>query len=300
MARQFTVVGLGEILWDLLPTGHQLGGAPTNFAYISTLLGDHGLVASRVGQDDLGNETTRRLDTLGLDRTYLQLDSTHPTGTVSVDLDKAGQPIFVIHENVAWDFLNWSTGWPDLAAAADAVCFGTLAQRSPSSRETIHNFLQHSRPDAIRVFDVNLRQAFYSEEILHESISIATIVKMNHDEFPIIRRLLGINGDDASTLLKFGLKLVCLTRGNQGSLLITENEREEHPGFLVKVVDTIGAGDAFTAALVHHYLRGASLGTMSDAANRVGSWVATQSGGTPVTSREQLRRSLASLTLNKA
>lgn len=300
MARQFTVVGLGEILWDLLPGGRQLGGAPTNFAYISTLLGDHGLVASRVGQDDLGDETVQRLDTLGLDRTYLQLDSTHPTGTVSVDLDKSGQPTFVIHENVAWDFLNWSTGWPDLAAAANAVCFGTLAQRSPSSRETIRQFLLHTRPGAVRVFDVNLRQAFYSEEILRESISAATIVKMNHDEFPIIRRLLKLDGSEPSTLLQFGPKLICITRGNQGSLLVAENQREEHSGFAIKVTDTIGAGDAFTAALVHHHLRGASLGTMSDAANRMGSWVATQSGGTPVTSREQLRRSLASLAPNKA
>ena len=297
MGKKFTVVGLGEILWDLLPGGKQLGGAPANFAYISTLLGNRGIVASRVGRDDLGSEATERLKILGMEVSYLQRDASHPTGTVRVRVDRLGQPSFTIHENVAWDFLSWDSKWKRLAREADAVCFGTLAQRSQRSRRTITEFLQKTR--GMRVFDVNLRQRFYSAEILRESICMATIVKMNHDERPIILKLLGLEpGDDkpaAKQLLQFGPKLVCVTRGKRGSLLVSKRGAVEHRGFSVRVVDTVGSGDAFTAALVHEYLRGASLEKTSDAANRMGSWAATQAGGTPVVAKEELRRRLAEL-----
>lgn len=294
MAKKFTVVGLGELLWDLLPAGKLLGGAPTNFAYISTLLGDCGIVASRVGNDDLGCEALERLNTIGMDTSYLQRDASHPTGTVGVRLDCRGQPRFVIHEDVAWDFLCWTEKWKQLARQADAVCFGTLAQRSRCGCKTITQFLRNTR--AIRVFDVNLRQGFLSEEVLRESIAMATIVKMNQDELPVILKLLKLKPRDdkldAKRLLDFGPKLVCITRGDRGSFLLTRRAAAEHPGFLIRVRDTIGAGDAFTAALVHAYLRGASLEKMNDAANRMGSWVASQAGGTPMVSKQELRRSL--------
>lgn len=297
MTKKFTVVGLGEVLWDLLPAGKQLGGAPTNFAYISTLLGDRGIVATRVGNDHLGREAVERLSTLGVETSCLRRDPRHPTGTVAVQIDRRGQPRFVIRENVAWDFLRWTATWKQLAYGADAVCFGTLAQRSPSSRKTIAQFLQHTR--AIRVFDVNLRQSFFSPQVLRRSIAMAAIVKMNDDELPVILKLLDLKPGNrtlaARQLLDFGPKLLCITRGDQGSVLITLRGSAEHAGFRVRVKDTIGAGDAFTAALVHSYLRSASLAKMNDLANRVGSWVATQAGGTPIIERRELRPQLKQL-----
>jgi len=297
MGRKFTVVGVGEVLWDLLPEGKQLGGAPANFAYISRLLGDRGIVASRVGDDDLGPEAVQRLKSLGVETSYVQRDDSHPTGTVNVQVDRQGQPRFTIHEGVAWDFLSWSKAWRDLARGADAVCFGTLAQRSSHSRRAIGQFLHATT--AVRVFDVNLRQSFYSPEVLRESAAVATIVKMNDHELPVILQSLGLQRSDeniaARQLLHLGPKLVCVTRGEKGSFLISGDGAVEHDGFTVRVKDTIGSGDAFTAALVHEYLRGSSLEKMSDAANRMGSWVATQAGATPVISSEELRQRLAEL-----
>jgi fructokinase len=286
-AKTYTVVGLGELLWDLFPEGKQLGGAPANFAYMTNLLGDAGIVASRVGNDDLGREAKRRLEHLGLRTSSLQLDATHATGTVKVSVDPAGQPTFLIDESVAWDFFEWTAGWRSLAESADAVCFGSLAQRSSASRDTIRAFLKAARAETIRVFDVNLRQSFYSAQTLSESMQVADIVKLNHDEMPIVAKLLNLpfiyDETRAAQWLreKFGPKLVCITRGARGSLLVGEQETSDHPGYRVHVADTVGAGDAFTAALVYHYLRSASVATLNEAANRMGSWVASQTGATP-------------------
>jgi fructokinase len=293
--KRFNVVGLGELLWDLFPGGKQLGGAPANFAYMTSLLGDEGLVASRVGNDALGRSAARRLQRIGLKSSYLQLDTLHRTGTVKVHVDPAGQPTFEIAESVAWDFFQWTTEWDHLAGQADAVCFGSLAQRSPRSRATIRSFLQRVDRDTVRVFDVNLRQAFYSAETLDESLRLTDIVKLNQDELPIVVKFLGHPLEDepggARWLRdKYGLKLVCVTRGAMGSLLVNEKETSEHPGCKVRVVDTVGSGDAFSAALVYHYLRRASLSTLNEAANRMGAWVASQTGATPDRDNYQLER----------
>ena len=292
------VVGLGEVLWDLFPEGKQLGGAPANFAYITNLLGDRGIIASRVGDDALGDEIQQKLGTLGLESSYLQSDSARPTGTVRVRVDQDGQARFEITDTVAWDFLEWTPAWESLAQQADAICFGSLAQRSPASRETIHKFLGAARPGTARIFDVNLRQAFYSAKVLSESLKFADIAKLNAEELPRVVELLGIphHGEQPSAerlRFAYGLKLVCVTRGAQGSLLVSEFERHEHPGFRVQVADTVGAGDAFTAALVHHFLRGAGLAAMNEAANRIGAWVASCVGATPSSDDVQLRRILA-------
>ena len=292
------VVGLGEVLWDLFPEGKQLGGAPANFAYITNLLGDRGIIASRVGDDAFGDEIQQRLGTLGLEASYLQLDSARPTGTVRVRVDQDGQPRFEITDMVAWDFLEWTPAWESLAQQADAICFGSLAQRSPASRETIHKFLGAARPGTARIFDVNLRQAFYSAKALSESLKFADIAKLNAEELPHVVELLGIphHGEQPSAerlRFAYGLKLVCVTRGARGSFLVSEFERHEHPGFRVQVADTVGAGDAFTAALVHHFLRGAGLAAMNEAANRIGAWVASCVGATPSSDDVQLRRILA-------
>ena len=294
--RKHIVVGLGELLWDVFPSGKQLGGAPANFAYITNLLGDTGIPASRVGHDALGSEALHRLDHIGLSTNFVQQDRTHPTGTVNVRMNN-GQHHFEIQENVAWDFLECTAEWRQLAGQADAVCFGSLAQRSSKSRASILSFLRAMRSEAVRVFDVNLRQNFYSREILDGSMKLANVVKLNHEELPKIARLFDMTAcaeqEAARVLLSsYGLKLICVTRGDGGSLLRSASECNQHPGFKVKVADTVGAGDAFTAALVHGYLRGISLAEINENANRVGAWVASQSGGMPAPRNGSLRKAL--------
>jgi fructokinase len=298
--RKHIIVGLGELLWDLLPAGKQLGGAPANFAYITSLLGDEGIPVSRLGHDELGEEAILRLRELGLPTAFIQEDAEHSTGTVQVDVDAAGQPRFDISESVAWDFLEWTPQWQRLAQQADAVCFGSLAQRSERSRATIRKFVLASQLNAVRVFDVNLRQNFYTAQILAESMKLATIVKVNHEELPKIMRLFELEHhreeESARRLLSLhDLKLVCLTRGNNGSLLVSHEGCNEHSGFKVRVADTVGAGDAFTAALVHGYLRGTPLSQINEEANRVGAWVASQSGATPAPKAGGIEQTLAAL-----
>jgi fructokinase len=285
-SQRAKVVGLGEILWDLLPNGKQLGGAPSNFAYISTLLGNEGIVASRIGNDALGREAVQRLTALEVTTGFVQNDAVHATGTVQVQLDHSGQPKFEIAEGVAWDFLEWTSEWQTLAARTDAICFGSLAQRSAASRATIRRFLERARKEAVRVFDVNLRQEFFSEEVLTESMKIADIVKLNHEELPRIMQLFGLDHRDeiasADALMeRHHLKLICVTRGCRGSLLVSQAGLNEHPGYRIQVADAIGAGDAFTAGLVHEYMRGSSLPEMNEIANRAGAWVASHVGAMP-------------------
>ncbi|PYU05760.1 MAG: carbohydrate kinase [Acidobacteria bacterium] len=291
------VVGLGELLWDLFPKGKQLGGAPANFAYITALLGDSGMVASRVGDDRLGQEALWHLKSSGLDVSRIQRDPTHPTGTVKVEVDLRGQPEYHISENVAWDFLEFSEDWVSLARATHAVCFGSLAQRNSVSRATIRAFLSALPSFAIGIFDVNLRQSYFSGDLLRDSARHATILKLNHEEFPRFLDLLRcpLKGSERSDIFaarwlcrELGIRLVCITRGPAGSALITAESHHEHPGFSVKIADTVGAGDAFTAALVHHALRGSSLAAMNVAANRMGAWVASQEGAMPAADPEIL------------
>jgi fructokinase len=284
--KSYNIVGLGELLWDVFPQGKELGGAPANFAYMTSLLGDHGIVASRVGSDALGRTAGRRLERIGLRSKYLQIDIQHPTGTAKLYVDPAGQPTFEIAEGVAWDFFEWTPEWQKLASTADAVCFGSLAQRSPQSRTTIRSFLQEVSRSTTRIFDVNLRQHFFSAEILSDSLKLADIVKFNQEELPNAVKLLGGTFTDEERSARwirdtYGLRLVCITRGAKGSLLVSPNEVNQHGGVRVVVADTVGSGDAFTAALTYHYLRHGSLATMNEAANRMGAWVATQTGATP-------------------
>lgn len=294
------VVGLGEVLWDLLPDRTCLGGAPANFAYITSLMGDQGIVASRVGEDSRGLEALRRLEELRLNIDHVQTDRDHPTGTVRVELDRKGVACFDIAHPVAWDFLAWDEDWEELAQTADAVCFGSLAQRSHESRTTIRQFLNATAKSTLKIFDVNLRQSFYSHEVLAESMKLADIVKVNDEELPKIMSLAKLAHEDelssAERLLHdFDLKVVCITRGGRGSLLVRSDASSEHPGFKVHVADTVGSGDAFTAGLVHEFLHGASLDLMNEVANLVGAWVASEVGAMPTPKRGALENSLAEI-----
>jgi len=300
MPDRATVVGLGEILWDLLPSGRRLGGAPANFAYCSHVLGDRAVVASRVGADEPGRAIRKALGAAGITDQFLQSDASMPTGTVEVEIDPAGQPKFRIIDPVAWDSFDWTPEWQRLAESADAVCFGSLAQRSGKSRSAIRKFLDAMPPGALRVFDVNLRQQFYSPEVVRESLARATVLKLNHEEVAAVRALLGIeegteNGLCRVLLERFPLELVAITRGRQGSLLCGRNGSDEHEGFRVRVEDTIGAGDAFTAGLVHGMFRRRPLPELNDLANRLGAWVASHSGAMPAIPANGIHPALAGI-----
>ena len=291
MSDRKSIVGLGELLWDILPAGPQLGGAASNFAVMAARLGNNGAIATRIGTDPLGREAMAFLKTTPLDTQYIQEDFSRVTGRVTVVLEQ-GQPRYTIHEPVAWDFLEFTPHWLALAEQADAVCFGTLAQRSPASRRTIESFLHETRPECVRIFDVNLRSPFFTPEIVEQSLELATIFKLNTDEMPQVLSLLGFPDSAGTTpdfllngarqiIDQFPVKLVAITLGAQGSLLITRNEVDRHPGYPTKIADAVGAGDAFTAALTHYYLRGAPLSLLNAAGNCWGAWVASHAGAMP-------------------
>lgn len=282
------IVGIGEILWDMLPAGKQLGGAPANFAYHAAALGAAGTVASRVGKDELGQEILARLDSLGLDRGHISIDPLHPTGTVDVTLKPGGVPDYVIHEGVAWDFLAFTPDLRELAAKADAVCFGTLGQRSPESRQAIGAFLASLKPGCLRVFDINLRQHYYDRALVHEMLMRCDVLKLNDAELPVVAGMFGILGQGSEAvgnlMSRYPLKLVALTHGPAGARLQGIGESSSHPGFAVPASgsgDTVGAGDAFTAALVLGLLRGVPLQRINEIANRLASYVCSQPGATP-------------------
>ena len=297
MKEPHLVLGLGELLWDVLPEGPRLGGAPANFAVMAGRLGNHAALLSRIGRDDPGRTAVDRLDLLPVDASLLQVDPVHETGRVTVYFED-GQPRFTIHQPAAWDFLELTDEWVRLAERADALCFGSLAQRSRESQQTIQTLVAQSSAACIRVFDVNLRPPFYSSEVIQESLELATVVKMNDSEVPLVLGLLGLTAEegtaedelrlDAERLLgEFpSLGMVAVTRGVNGSMLVTRDEWHAHPGIRVKVADTIGSGDAFTAALTHYMLRGAGLATLNDAGNRWGAWVASQVGAMPTLADE--------------
>ena len=292
MKEPHLVLGLGELLWDVLPEGPRLGGAPANFSVMAARLGNHAVLLSRIGRDKLGRSALDTLQPLPVDTSFVETDPAHETGRVTVSFE-AGQPQYTIHQPAAWDFMELTDEWLRLAERADALCFGSLAQRSPESRQTIQTLAAQTSSKCIRVFDVNLRVPFYSSEVIQESLELATVMKMNDEEVPLVLRLLGLpEGDGTPTdqlrqgaqrlLSEFpALNMVAITCGGKGSLLVTREEWHRHPGLSVKVADTIGAGDAFTAAMTHYLLRGAGLATLNEAGNRWGGWVASQSGAMP-------------------
>jgi fructokinase len=253
-------------------------------------LGNRASILSRIGRDELGSQAIGFLEALPVETDYLEVDPGHETGRVSVHFEN-GEPNYIIHQPAAWDFLELTGEWIKLAGRADAICFGSLAQRELASRQTIQNLAARTSSACIRIFDVNLRPPFYSAEILQESLGLATVVKMNDAEAPLVLNLLGLATEQETAtprlaaerlLAEFpSLQLAAITRGSRGSLLVAHDEWNDHPGFPVQVGDAVGAGDAFTAALAHYLLRGAGLATLNEASNRWGGWMASQSGAMP-------------------
>ncbi|MBI5817783.1 MAG: carbohydrate kinase [Verrucomicrobia bacterium] len=282
----FKVLAVGEILWDLLPSGKQLGGAPANFAYHAHALGAEARVVSRVGDDAQGREILDRLRALNLPTDGVGVDASAPTGTVSVELAADGQPRFTIHENVAWDRIVADETSLAFAAQADVVCFGSLAQRSEPSRSSVRELVAATPAAALRVFDINLRQHFHSRDVVEESLRLANVLKLNDAELPVLAAMFGLGGgvrDQLMTLTqRFALRTVALTRGAHGSLLLAGDAWSEHSGLTVKVADSIGAGDAFTAALALGLLAGRQLDDINRRANEVAAYVCSQPGATPI------------------
>ncbi|MDB5352053.1 MAG: sugar kinase, ribokinase [Planctomycetota bacterium] len=279
------ILAIGEVLWDLLPTGKQLGGAPANFTYHCRSLGaDAGLV-TRIGEDGLGRAVLDRFRLLGLPIETVQVDPELPTGTVDVALDPDGQPRFTVREHVAWDRIAADEAALAAAAEADALGFGSLAQRSEPSRRAVRALVSASRPGALRLFDVNLRPPFVDRDVIAESLTLANALKLNDHELPELAAMFGLPGDARTVMAgladRFGLSLVALTRGAGGGLLLADGLWSDHPGQPVVVRDTIGAGDAFTAALVVGRLSGRPLDVINRHANAVAAFVCSQPGGTP-------------------
>lgn len=281
------VVGMGEALWDVLPEGKKIGGAPANFAYHVSQFGLPSCVVSAVGDDALGREIVENFTSKGLNQLIAEVP--YPTGTVQVEIDQAGIPQYDIKENVAWDNIPYTDQLESLAKRTKAVCFGSLAQRNVVSRETINRFLDAmpQSDDSLVVFDVNLRQGFYNKEILCNSMSRCNILKINDEELVTVSRMFGYPGIDLQDkcwilLGKYNLKMLILTCGINGSYVFTPGNVSFQPTPKVEVADTVGAGDSFTAAFISSILKGRSVQEAHSRAVRTSAYVCTKKGAMPI------------------
>lgn len=281
------VVGMGEALWDVLPEGKKIGGAPANFAYHVSQFGLPSCVVSAVGEDTLGKEITENFTSKGLNQLIAEVP--YPTGTVQVEIDQAGVPQYEIKENVAWDNIPYTSELENLAKKTKAVCFGSLAQRNVVSRNTINSFLDAMprTEDSLVVFDVNLRQGFYNKEILCNSMRRCNILKINDEELVTVSRMFGYPGIDLQDkcwilLGKYNLKMLILTCGINGSYVFTPGNVSFQPTPKVEVADTVGAGDSFTAAFIASILKGKSVQEAHSRAVRTSAYVCTKKGAMPI------------------
>ena len=281
------VVGMGEALWDVLPEGKKIGGAPANFAYHVSQFGLPSCVVSAVGDDALGKEIVENFTSKGLNQLLAEVP--YPTGTVQVEIDQAGIPQYDIKENVAWDNIPYTARLEQLAENTKAVCFGSLAQRNVVSRSTINLFLDAmpQTDDSLVVFDVNLRQGFYNKEILCNSMTRCNILKINDEELVTVSRMFGYPGIDLQDkcwilLGKYNLKMLILTCGINGSYVFTPGNVSFQPTPRVEVADTVGAGDSFTAAFIASILKGKSVAEAHVKAVQTSAYVCTKKGAMPL------------------
>ena len=281
----FTMVGVGEILWDMLSPGKQLGGAPANFVCHATQLGNRGVIFSAVGDDNLGSEILAALAEKDIQH-LLTVRKEYPTGTVGIELDNDGVPAYTIHENVAWDHFKADRQHLELAAEADVICYGSLASRHDDSARATRECLEATPATCIRIFDVNLRQDYYDRETILKLLNLATVLKLNDEELLVVAHFLDISGSE-TTLLQlirhaFDLDLIILTKGEHGSRLFSRDLGDSIlQGQRVKVVDTIGAGDSFGAAVATGLCLRMPLEKIHHFADNVAAYVCSQPGATP-------------------
>jgi fructokinase len=294
MEEKRYVVGLGEVLWDVLPEGKKLGGAPANFAYhAGQFLGsDNTIAISALGEDKLAEETIAALKEHGLNDLLPRVP--YPTGTVQVTLDEQGIPTYDIKENVAWDNIPFDDDIRKIARSCRAVCFGSLAQRNIVSRTTIQKFLDETPADCLKIFDINLRQQFYTQEIIRESLQRCNILKINDEELVLIGRMFGYPGLDIENkcwliLGKYNLDMLVLTCGTNGSYVFTPGQMSFQETPKVKVADTVGAGDSFTGSFVGSILNGKTVAEAHKTAVQVSAFVCTQNGAMPALPEEFLK-----------
>lgn len=285
MKRDGIIVGLGEALWDCLPEGRKLGGAPANFAFHASQFGYEAYAVSAVGNDGLGTETLAEFEAKGLLYEMPRVD--YPTGVVQVTLDQAGVPTYDIREGVAWDNIPLTERMKEMAARCQAVCFGSLAQRNEASRNTIYAFLDSTPDDCLRIFDINLRQHFYSKEVVHESLSRCNILKINDEEIVTLGEMFGcqeFGPEDLCRLImeKYSLDMLVLTCGAKGSYVFSKEGVSSLETPKVDVADTVGAGDSFTGAFVSSILSGKSVAEAHRIAVNVSAFVCTQDGAMPI------------------
>ncbi len=277
------VIGIGEVLWDVFEDEKHIGGAPLNFVYHTLQLGCDSHIISSVGEDPIGDELFDRLNELGIDASYISRSDKYPTGKVNVSLDSNGVPTYDIQEGVAWDNITMDQSLKAAAQRADAICFGSLAQRGDKSRRTIKTLLDATSECCLKIFDINLRQHFFSEKIVVESLQRSDVLKINSDELQIISKMFGYSVDQAIKMVMkdFSIRLVACTLGEEGSVLVTENEISQLRPPSIKIVDTVGAGDAFTAALTYGLLSDLPLSEIHRNANELAAFICTCSGAMP-------------------
>jgi fructokinase len=282
------IVGLGEILWDVFPDGPRFGGAPANFTCSAASLGKQSIEAwmvSSVGNDDLGERAIATLQQHGINTSCVEVQS-RPTGKVLVELDADGCASYQFGTDSAWDYLHWSAALKQLALRTDAVCFGTLGQRCEQSRTSIQKFVAATNHAALRILDINIRRPFLTDQVMIDSLQLANVLKLNEEELAVVATLLGLSGSPVSMLRQladqFDLQVVALTRGADGAVLLRGNEISEQAGFTTVVVDTVGAGDAFTAVLTLGLLNGVELDAINRNACEVAAFVCSQSGATGI------------------
>ncbi|MFB3905298.1 MAG: carbohydrate kinase [Acidobacteriota bacterium] len=292
----FKIVAFGEILWDLLPEGRTLGGAPFNFAYRVNSLGDTAFPISRLGRDALGREACNLVTSFGIDPSCLQWDDSFPTGTVQVSFDACNNPDFVIVPSVAYDFIESTLPLEQIVQSADCLCFGTLIQRSEVSRNTLYRLLRNAA-FCRKLLDVNLRKNCFTPETVRRSIEAADIVKLNEKEAFAVGEMLGLPALALPRLVsemakRSGLEAVVVTLGDKGVLAASRGGEQliYVPGFRVAVVDSVGSGDAFSAGFIHRLLRAATLEEACAFGNLMGAATATKRGGTAPISRDEITR----------
>lgn len=287
------IAGLGEVLWDCLPEGKKLGGAPANFAYHASMFGYQAYAVSALGNDALGDRTVDELDKKHLRHIMPRID--FPTGTVQVELDEEGVPTYDIKRDVAWDNIPFTAEMEDLAKRCSCVCFGSLAQRNSVSHDTIHRFLHSTPKDCLKIFDINLRQNFYTKEIIQESLNACDILKINDEELVTIGRLFGYPGLDMENkcyliLGKYNLRMLVLTCGTNGSYVFARGMKSYQPTPKVEVADTVGAGDSFTGSFAAAILAGMPVEEAHKLAVEVSAYVCTQPGAMPQLPERLLNR----------